>query len=223
MPPYFHDGPIDFWDLDHTLLNTVRGLFLPVIQGLARDLALPFEVVEAHFVASCNHTFTFHGWLELTGAPIERRQGLEAVMREDVARRAGDCLFLGIVEVLQRRHKVARQVLITAGDQAFQSWKLELLTPILPFFAIEDRHFVPINPRGSKAAVIALYECTGRKAFVDDSADWHVEAQAQGLELMHIRPQWRDSYINNPHSGDGELWHVTTNAEELMWHLEGDV
>lgn len=199
------------WDFDHTILNTERQLFGPVLRGVAADLHRDVTEVECAFNEANTRTFAWKEWLMALGMDEAGAADAEAKWSADIAARAESCLYPGIIETLQRYRGVARQVLVTAGDPPYQAAKFSWLPSLQQFFAPEDRHFVPLH--GSKADAVAKYE--GRIVMIDDSPTWHLEVINRGISAVHIRPQWFDTSGVRPHDGDDVQWRVVCTMDDL--------
>ncbi len=211
---------VDFWDLDHTLLNTERKLFGPVLDGLAKKVGRERRFVDQMFDQANQTTFTFAFFFELIGVSAGEREKLEEEIRSHVALKAESCLYPGIVDLLEERKRVAQQVLVTGGNVTYQEWKFSTLKVLHGIFAPEDRHFVPLN--GSKGARVAQYHSRARGRFIDDSARWHKEVAGVVSGLEHIRPIWPDTLGAEDHPDDGRLWQTARSAEELRVLLDAD-
>ena len=211
---------VDVYDLDLTLLDTERRWFGPVLVELGRFAGLPKVEVEQRF-AECNRTtFTFPSFFRALGIDERLWPTLERRLRADLASRANACLYEDVVPVLASRARVARLVLVTAGNEAWQRWKFDQLTDLHPFFAPEDRHFVPLN--GSKADCIALYGDASRMSFQDDSPTWLAEARDQvpGIRLVRVMMRGRSPATDHP--GDGRVWDVACSMAEIHAILRRD-
>lgn len=204
---------VDVFDLDHTLLDTERGWFQPVLGRLALVTDLSRAEINKRF-AECNRaTFTFPRLFEALGIGEKGWAAFEADLRLGLSARANPCLYPDVVEMLASRHRVARLVLVTAGDEEWQRWKFDQLTDLHPFFHPGDRHFVPLS--GSKADRLALYRGASRVAFVDDSPRWLVETGEAVRGVRLVRALMGDQSSALDHPGDGRHWDVACSAMEI--------
>ncbi|PJE76977.1 hypothetical protein COV05_02180 [Candidatus Uhrbacteria bacterium CG10_big_fil_rev_8_21_14_0_10_48_16] len=213
---------IILWDFDHTILNTEQGLYGPLLDQLAKEIARERQFVDEMFVRANDQTFTFSIFFELLGIDRSLWGALEAELQADLRRRMPDCLYPGVLEVIKQQHeRGSRQVLVTAGDPDYQRWKFGSLESLQPFFASEDRHFVPLS--GSKADVVVEHlDLRHRLTFIDDSARWHYELLSRTSRVRHLRAMWPDTLGVLSHRDDGYLWGVFQSAEELKRLLAND-
>lgn len=204
---------VDVFDLDHTLLNTERLWFGPTLNWLATYSRLPRSAVDERF-AECNRTtFTFEKLFEALDINPRFWDWIEYEQRKDLSVRANPSLYPRVVEMLSARQRVARLVLVTAGDETWQRWKFDQLTELHPFFHPDDRHFVPLN--GSKADRLALYRGASRVTFLDDSPRWLDEVRGRFPMVRLVRPVWASDGVVEDHSGDGKHWDVACSAPEI--------
>ncbi|MEI6511307.1 MAG: HAD family hydrolase [Candidatus Uhrbacteria bacterium] len=214
------DEIVDVFDLDHTLLNTESLWFRPVLDWLETYTGLPRAVIDDRF-AECNRrTFTFESLFAALGIPIGQWAEVEHRLRAGLSSRANASLYPFVVQMLTERARVARLVLVTAGDEAWQRWKFDQLTELHPFFRPEDRHFVPLS--GSKVARVELYRAAPRISFVDDSPRWLEEVAARVPHVRLIRPVWAGTTAPTDHPGDGRHWDVACSAMETYAILSRD-
>jgi hypothetical protein len=213
---------VEIWDLDHTLLNTERQLWGPVLDFLSRLVGWPRAEIDRVFDQLNQTTFTFERMFEAIGVSRSRWGETEQTIRADVAARAEGCLYPGVVELLRDRKHVARQVLVTGGDPEYQRWKFSALPSLHGIFAEDDRHFVPMS--GSKGDVVARYVGAAvRLRFIDDSARWHLDViQKTNGKVQHIRPIWPDTLGAKDHTDDGRLWQTARSADDLRRLLNTD-
>lgn len=203
---------IDCWDLDGTILHTGR-LFAPVIKRVANVSGHPVQVVADSLGRVSKITFTFTAWFADLGLEQSLRTDLEAKLRADVAARAKDCIYPGVVELLEKRKQEGvRQVLITAGDPKYQQWKFELLG-LEDVFVAEDRHYIPLD--GSKVAIIEKYLAFGLVNFIDDRSNWLRDVRSAHLPVVCIRPCWPETKSAAPEPEDGQLWYTASTIEAL--------
>ena len=207
------DETVDAFDLDLTLFDTEAGWFGPLLGRLVLRTGRPRPEVDAAFAACNRTTFTFPKFLGALGVPESERDSLEAELRDDLARRANDCLFPGVLELLEARSRAARLVLVTAGDEAWQRWKFDCLTELHPFFNLPDRHFVPLL--GSKADRLVPYERAAQLSFVDDSPRWLLEAHRRLRRTRLVRATMTGGVSGSDHAGDGREWDVACSAREI--------
>lgn len=213
----------DFWDLDHTGLNTERKLFRRIKADFADFTGESLTRVQRTFDEVNAQTFSWDNWFLAFGIDAETRMFLRGRYEAMVTTRIESCVYPGVIDLMRRRKASGiRQVLVTAGDPAWQKWKFEQIVGMHEVFAESDRHFVTLD--GSKAQRIASYSRSMRRAnFVDDSARWLREAGAWGIPgLRRIRPQWPDTHGTKPEPEDGVDWTVTTTIEELTAALEAE-
>ena len=204
---------VDVFDLDHTLLDTERRWFRPALEWLAAYTKLQNSVVDERF-AECNRTtFTFEKLFVALDIAQRYSDRIEVQLRGTLSIRANGCLYPRVVEMLEDRSSVARLVLVTAGDEAWQRWKFEQLTRLHPYFRVGDRHFVPLD--GSKADRVALYRGASRVSFVDDSPRWLDEVRGRFPMVRLVRPVWASDGVVEDHSGDGKHWDVACSAPEI--------
>ncbi|MEK7183166.1 MAG: HAD family hydrolase [Patescibacteria group bacterium] len=205
-------------DLDEAVLDTMNGLFRPVIIRAAEASGKSVVMATESIGRVSGITFTFPAWFADLGLPEVEWAALEVALRVDLAARAPSCLFPGMRQLLEKNKCMGdRQVLVTAGNLEYQQWKFSLLD-LDDIFAEEDRHFVPMN--GSKAAAIEPYLAHGQVTFIDDSPKWHHEVAARGWPVRCIRTRWPNTTYAAPHIDDGRLWQTATTAEELQQLLE---
>lgn len=204
---------VDVFDLDHTLLDTERTWFEPVLDWLALFTGLPRRIVDERF-AECNrNTFTFDSLFARLEIDTRLWTRIELDLRAGLSARANLSLYPFVLPLLEARRRVARLVLVTAGDEAWQRWKFDQLTDLHPFFHPGDRHFVPLS--GSKADRVALYRGASRVSFVDDSPRWLDEVRGRVPNARFIRAVWPSDVPAADHSGDGRHWDVACSAAEI--------
>lgn len=211
---------VDLWDLDHTMLNTERKLFGPILDHLSEQISRPRSSVSRSFDRVCSKTFSWENWFADLGLDRSVAHFLRREYERDIGQRIESCIYPGIVDTIRRRK--ARGVLpalVTAGDPAWQEWKFLQARSLAELIDAQHRHYVPLN--GSKAEVIARYRGARRLNDMDDSGRWHREAIALGIpHLRHARPQWPDTDGTKLEPEDGTAWTVTRTIEELDAWLE---
>jgi phosphoglycolate phosphatase-like HAD superfamily hydrolase len=206
------------WDLDHTLMNTEREWFAPIIDKVALRAGRDRAFVEEAFKRVNTSTFTFSNFFQEIGLSRERWRVLEDTFRDELATRAQACLYQGIPILLWELRPQARQVLVTAGDPAWQRWKFEQLHCLKDIFAPEDRHFVPMD--GSKADAVERYREAGDLTFVDDSVRWQREVHMRMPGVRHIRPIWPHTDGASSHPDDDIEWTAVRTIDELRAALD---
>lgn len=212
---------VDCWDLDHTILNTRRRLFDPIVKEVARSIGRPLpDVMHALEVVDAT-AFTWRNWFMELGLDADTSATLQRHGEDAVIGNIRRCVYPGVIDLIgQRLERGIRQVLVTAGDPAWQRWKFDQLRAMHALIGVDDRHFVPLN--GSKGACIASYRGAARVNFIDDSPRWHREVKALGMTgVCHIRPQWPDTNGTASAPEDGVYWIVTRTIWELTAELEG--
>ncbi len=207
------DEIVDVFDLDHTLLNAEALWFRPALDWLETYTGLPRAVVNERFAACNKKTFTFESLFASLGVPSPHWERIERLLRGGLSSRANRSLYPFVLPMLAERRRVARLVLVTAGDEAWQRWKFEQLTELHPLFLPEDCHFVPLA--GSKADRVDPYRVASRLSFVDDSPRWLEEVASRISHARLIRPVWSDTTAAADHPGDGKHWDVACSAAEI--------
>ncbi len=197
---------VDFWDLDGTLLDATQ-LFLEVI---GED----YDSIRPKLLEAGKATFTLRNYLAVSGVLRDEHTAREAAYLADIKARANGCLYPGVEHVLEERSKVARQVLVTAGDPTWQQQKFDAATKLHKFFLPEDRHFVPLN--NSKGEILLQY--SGTRTFIDDSPERLQEALDTVPGTKLIRPIFAHAK-HAAHPGDGILWSVVRSADEILTQL----
>lgn len=212
---------VDCWDLDHTILNTERKLFWPILMEVARFTGHDLAHVQSVFNEVCATTFSWTNWFMELGLDADMSATLQSHGEDAVIGNIRRCVYPGVIDLIgQRQERGIRQVLVTAGDPAWQRWKFDQLRAMHPLVGVGDRHFVPLH--GSKGACIASYRGAARVNFIDDSPRWHREVKALGMiGVRHIRPQWPDTNSTASAPEDGVDWIVTRTIWELTAELEG--
>lgn len=199
-----------FWDLDGTLLNTVR-LFDDVLDDLAATVGKPREAIDREFVHCNCVTFTWELLFDRVGLTddqlcFDKRNAylsyLGGVMQ--------DFLYPGMIEVVVEFADVAEHVLVTAGDPPWQRTKWGMLGPLTSYFKPPDLHFIPLA--GSKGMRIASYRDNPVKILVDDTVARLREAKLRNPTLIGILMVWEGE---DPPREDGDDWLVAHNADEL--------
>ncbi len=202
------------FDLDNTLLRTsllTRLALLDVAPGLGR---LPDELY--NLANDMEWGYSFPTLLECLHVPKVERAGHLTRYRRSVKGGAGDCLFPGVLKLLQQTSVHNELSLLTRGVETHQRDKFEALTVLHGLMPEERRHFVP--PEGQKSAVILDLLVAHREpmVIVDDNVLELLAIQATLPEfgVTLVRMDWPERE-QPPHAADGVLWRVAKSAEEL--------